>query len=132
MQKGNLIMNVKLNKKVEYLLSVIEKLNYDIQKEDEDFYSIRAFSPCGQDCIASINTENDANLFIANIKDYADNFDVSYETYLWLDNTGHGTNGAPYDMKDVYEDMEWWKNSLNKLANTLDTILNEYDCAVKE
>lgn len=125
-------MNVKLNKKVEYLLSVIEKLNYDIQKEDEDFYSIRAFSPCGQDCIASINTENDANLFVANIKDYADNFDVSYETYLWLDNTGHGTNGAPYDMKDVYEDMEWWKNSLNKLANTLDAILNEYDCVVKE
>lgn len=125
-------MNVKLNKKVEYLLSVIEKLNYDIQKEDEDFYSIRAFSPCGQDCIASINTENDANLFVANIKDYADNFDVSYETYLWLDNTGHGTNGAPYDMKDVYEDMEWWKNSLNKLANILDTILNEYDCVVKE
>ena len=121
-------MKVKLDEKIEYLLSVIEKLGYNIQEEDEGIYSIGAYSPCEQDCFASINTENDANLFVKNIKNYANNFDVSYKTYIWLDSTGHGTNGAPYDMKDVYEDMEWWKNSLNKLADTLDTALNEYDC----
>ena len=37
---------------------------------------------------------------------YYENFDVSEEAYYWLDDSGHGKNGAPYDMKDVYEDME--------------------------
>ena len=124
-------MKVKLNKKVEYLLSVIEKLGYNIQKDYEEVL-IKTSSPCGKRCIARVNTENDANLFVANIRDYVDNFDVSYETYIWLDNTGHGTKGAPYDMKDVYEDTEWWKNSLNELANTLDAALNEYDCVAEE
>lgn len=50
--------------------------------------------------------DNNVYALLNNIKDYYDNYDCSYEAYLWLDNTGHGTNGAPYDMKDVYEDME--------------------------
>ena len=25
---------------------------------------------------------------------------------MWLDIDGHGKNGAPYDMRDVYDDME--------------------------
>ena len=33
-------------------------------------------------------------------------YDVSYETYLWLDNTGHGKNGAPYELEDVLEDIK--------------------------
>lgn len=59
-------------------------------------------------------------------------YDVSYETYLWLDDEGHGSNGAPYDMKDVYEDMEWWKDSLENLANTLESLLSEYDLLESE
>lgn len=39
------------------------------------------------------------------LADYINDFDVSYETYLWLDECGHGKNGAPYDMKDVYENV---------------------------
>lgn len=52
--------------------------------------------------------------------------------YLWLDDEGHGSNGAPYDMKDVYEDMEWWKDSLENLANTLESLLSEYDLLESE
>lgn len=52
---------------------------------------------------------------------------MSYETYLWLDSNGHGKNDAPYDMKDVYEDVEWWRDSLEYLANTLEILLFEYD-----
>ena len=33
-------------------------------------------------------------------------YDVSYETYLWLDNTGHGKNGAPYELEDILEDIK--------------------------
>ena len=48
-----------------------------------------------------------------------DNYDCSYEAYLWLDNTGHGTNGAPYDMKDVYEDMEACEKMIFELWESL-------------
>ena len=70
---------------------------------------------------------DNAILFIENIRSYAKDFDMSYETYLWLDSNGHGKNNAPYDMKDVYEDMEWWRDSLEYLANTLEILLFEYD-----
>ena len=121
-----------MDKRVKYLLDEIERLDYNVQQEDENVYLISNFSPCGQDCNASIDTEDDADLFVENIRAYANDFDVSYETYLWLDDTGHGTNGAPYDMKDVYEDMEWWRDSLEELANALEIILSEYDRLMEE
>lgn len=52
---------------------------------------------------------------------------MSYETYIWLDDTGHGRNGAPYDMIDVYNDMLWWRNSLEELSDFLVEALNEYE-----
>ena len=48
-----------------------------------------------------------------------DTFDVSEKTYVWLDNTGHGKNGAPNDMRDVYNDMEEAKKEFGVLAKTL-------------
>lgn len=38
---------------------------------------------------------------------------------MWLDNEGHGTNGTPYDMKDVYEDMEACEEMTFKLWKLL-------------
>lgn len=116
-----------MDERVKYLLDEIKRLGYSVQQEDGNVYWICKFSPCGQDCNASIDTEDDADLFVENIRAYADDFDVSYETYLWLDSSGHGTNGAPYDMKDVYEDMEWWRDSLEELANALEIILSKIE-----
>ena len=115
-----------MNKAVKYLLDETERLDYSVEQEDGNVFLISTFSPAGQDCNASIDTEDNAELFINNIRAYAEDFDVSFETYLWLDSNGHGRNGAPYDMKDVYEDMKWWQNSLEKLANILEIILSEY------
>ena len=114
-----------MDKRVEYLLDEIEKLGFDIEHIDEDEYMIGKYSPCGQDCNAYIYTGDDAEVFVANIRKYAYNYDVSHEAYMWLDDTGHGTNGAPYDMRDVYEDMEWWKESLEELADELDDALKD-------
>ena len=75
-------------------------------------WSYLFFSPEGQECSLSIEKGNNIECFCDNVYDYYDNFDVSYETYLWLDSDGHGSNGAPYDMKDVYEDMEWCQNKI--------------------
>lgn len=81
----------------------------DVESNDGDnfSYEFSKYSPAGQDFNFEAEMEdNNVYALLNNIKDYYDNYDCSYEAYLWLDNTGHGTNGAPYDMKDVYEDME--------------------------
>ena len=81
----------------------------DVESNDGDnfSYEFSKYSPAGQYFNFEAEMEdNNVYALLNNIKDYYDNYDCSYEAYLWLDNTGHGTNGAPYDMKDVYEDME--------------------------
>lgn len=66
----------------------------------------RNYSPARQDFFFNVWTDGDGSSLDHDIFEYYDNFDVSLEAYLWLDSDGHGKNGAPYDMKDVYEDME--------------------------
>lgn len=81
----------------------------DVESNDEDNFSYKfsKYSPAGQDFSFEAEMgDNNVYALLNNIKDYYDNYDCSYEAYLWLDNTGHGTNGAPYDMKEVYEGME--------------------------
>ena len=70
-------------------------------------FVFRKYSPAGQDFFFEVDIEeNNIQYLLENIYDFYKNYDCSYEAYLWLDNTGHGKNGAPYDMKDVYEDMQ--------------------------
>lgn len=94
---------MKLSKK---LIKRIEEEGFSVSRDDDDgSYTFQIYSPAGQDFFFTISGETMAE-FILNIAEYYEDFDVSYEAYLWLDNSGHGTNGAPYDMKDLYEDME--------------------------
>lgn len=118
---------MEMNRRLEYILEKAQSLDYKVEQEDGIVYSLRTFSPFGQDCHAEIDSENDADMFINNLRNYAADFDVSYEAYLWLDETGHGKNGAPYVMRDVYEDMEWWRNAMIELADALVEALEKYD-----
>ena len=97
----------------------IEKLGWNATLEDDNYVSLQIYSPAGQDFNISVDTENDVDAFIENIYKCYENFDVSYETYLWLDNEGHGINGAPYDMRDLYNDMEACEQLILKLYNEL-------------
>ena len=104
---------------LEKLFRKAEKLGWTVEKENGTVYGFSKYSPAGQDFHISVDTENDPDLFLLNILHIYDNFDVSYETYLWLDNTGHGVNGAPYDMKDLYEDMEACEEMIYDLYSKL-------------
>ena len=91
-----------------HVLEAIEKIeeNDFSVTVDDNIVSIQKYSPCGRDFSFDIDTENDVYCFLNNILECMIGFDVSYETYIYLDNTGHGTNGAPYDMSDLYDDTE--------------------------
>lgn len=48
-----------------------------------------------------------------------ENYDPSEEASVWLDDTGHGKNGAPHDMEDVLNDMKDVEEALRNLCNAL-------------
>jgi hypothetical protein len=94
-----------MKEEIKSLLTKIEELGWSIQEEGHNEYRISKYSPCGQDFGISIEGDSDQDL-INNIYQRYEDFDVSEETYIWLDSTGHGRKGAPYHMRDVLEDME--------------------------
>lgn len=79
------------------------------------------YSPEGQDFRFTVEAKN-LNELADNVMEQYESYDVSYETHLWLDNCGHGQNGAPYDMQDVYRDMQSCKDSIMKIYD----IINDY------
>ena len=63
-------------------------------------------APNGLDFSFEVDIGDDINDFSRNIYKTFMDYDISYETYLWLDNTGHGKNGAPYELEDILEDIK--------------------------
>jgi len=98
---------------IERLLDRAEELGWSITKKGD--YQIGKFSPAGQDFSIYIEANDDPDLFVDNIYEKYENFDVSEETYLWLDESGHGKNGAPYDIMDLYNDMVECKKMILEL-----------------
>lgn len=51
--------------------------------------------------------------------DYWQGYDPSEAAAVWLDESGHGKNGAPYDMADVLKDMQQCESMVEELWNGL-------------
>lgn len=107
-----------MNEKFEKIYEIAEREGWqvDYQYVDEQEacvnFSFEKYSPAGQDFYFEVSVPNEEgeDTFYENVAEaiftYWEGFDVCYETYIWLDETGHGRNGAPYDMKELYEDMQ--------------------------
>lgn len=93
---------------------IAEKLGWTVTWSKNDVMFSQC-SPAGQDFYVEVDYKN-----LREIKDklreYYDSYDPSYEAYLWLGDDGHGKNGAPYEMVDVYNDMVACKEMIDKLA----------------
>lgn len=118
-------------KTIEEIIEKVKELDWSIEKEDENSYRLGKYSPAGQDFSIVVHNKGNIDEFLDEIYARYNEFDVSEEAYLWLDESGHGTNGAPYDMKDVYEDMKWCKNSINELYDDLKYWTKNYDKPLK-
>lgn len=53
--------------------------------------------------------------FEDSLRDLYESYDPDYEAYIWLGDDGHGKNGAPYRMRDVLENMENVRQSIEDL-----------------
>lgn len=86
------------------LKRVAKKLGWHFEKDELEI-TLSKDSPAGQDFHVVLEADSmDKLLFL--LSERIDYFNVSEETYLWLDNREHGKNGAPSDMRDIYNDME--------------------------
>lgn len=104
------------------IIEIAEANGWSVYIEDESegniCFDFGKYSPAGQDFHVSAELENnEPDTLTDNLYARYSDFDVSSETYLWLDNDGHGKNGAPYDMKDLYEDMEACQEMIMDLYN---------------
>lgn len=106
------------------LIDVIEDVGFSV-RETEGCISLQIFSPAGQDCNLEFDKDEcrDFDAFADEIYDRYENYDVSAETMLWLDSEGHGKNGAPYEMKAVLKDMEWFENKLFELYRAVKGVI---------
>lgn len=89
-------------------------------KEQKSEFEFQKYSPAGRDFSFSAEMKcANINSLIENIGEYYENFDVDYETYIWLDQFGHGRNGAPYRMRAVLEDMEATEKMIEQLLDAI-------------
>lgn len=101
------------------LLTYVEVLEPLFAKEgyrteiDGNTLTFYKTAPNGLDFSFEVDIGDDINDFARNIYETFMDYDVSYETYLWLDNTGHGKNGAPYELEDVLEDIKDCEQYIN-------------------
>lgn len=96
---------------------------YRIGKEDMDI-QIGKYSPAGQDFSFNVTCQSDASDFADKIYEAYNSFDISAETYVWLDSEGHGKNGAPHDMRDLYADMEACEQYIKDAYDIVEGISN--------
>lgn len=116
-----------MNEKFEKIYEVAQSegwqvdYSYTDEKETEIIFSFEKYSPAGRDLSFEVCVPNDEDEYVIYrsvadaIYTYFEGFDVSYETYIWLDEEGHGKNGAPYDMSDVYKDTESCEKMIDDL-----------------
>lgn len=107
-----------MKKYLEKVKEIAENLDWNVDI-DESYVYFQTYSSAGQDFNMAINIEDTPDKFCQAVNRYYESFDCSQEAYLWLDNTGHGKNGAPYEMIDVYKDMEECEEEIYKLWNKL-------------
>lgn len=116
--------NQEDKKVIDHIIEIAEQLDFSVHVTSEGSkytFDFQKYSPAGQDFsfTIEIETECDETDIADKINEYYENYDVSYETYIWLDNTGHGANGAPYEMIDVYNDMKECEQYIKELADEI-------------
>lgn len=103
----------------------------DMSFQDDDvFFDFSMYSSIGQDfhCTVHVSADDDISDLVDRLIDYYDDFDPDEEASMWIDETGHGRNGAPYRISDIVKDMEECQEEVDNLIQILKEIpVKEYE-----
>lgn len=107
-----------MKRTIENIIAVAEQHGWNVTDEGANNYNFAKHSPLGRDFSFCAQGETAEELYM-DIFDYYESYDCSLETYLQLDKKGHGINGAPYDMIDVYNDCEACETMVDDLLYSI-------------
>jgi hypothetical protein len=96
-------------------IQIAERLGWSVTKDRYDI-ELQFYTDYGQDFSFSVNRNED---YVKQVYDYYNSFDPDEEALLWVDDSGHGKNGAPYRLNDIITDMEEVEKELEKLYDAL-------------
>lgn len=102
--------------------NIIEAEGWSIVSDKSDYIELQIFSPAGEDCSPMfwVEGENNINGLLSSLNHYIEYYDIDNEVYIWLDNSGHGMDGAPYHIEDILNDKKWFLNKLKELKDELE------------
>ena len=96
-------------------IQIAQRLGWSVTKDRYDI-ELQFYTDYGQDFSFSVNRNED---YVKQVYDYYNSFDPDEEALLWVDDSGHGKNGAPYRLRDIITDMEEVEKELKKLYDAL-------------
>lgn len=96
-------------------IQIAERLGWEVTKDRYDI-ELQFYTDYGQDFSFSVNRNED---YVKQVYDYYDSLDPDENALLWVDDSAHGKNGAPYRLKDIITDMEEVEKELEKLYDAL-------------
>lgn len=111
---------------IDKVIEIAESLEWNVTTNG-NYINFQRYSSAGQDFNITINLTEDFENFCDELYEYYNSYDPSEEAYIWLDNSGHGVHGAPYEMIDVYNDMKECEGLILELWRTIISILKKYN-----
>ena len=105
-------LHLKLSKS---LIDKIEEAGFSVYECEDGDIEFGKYTDVGQDFRFTIDAVDSLDELCEEIRQYYLDYDVSQEAFYWLDDSGHGKNGAPYEMVDVYKDMQQCEEFINEL-----------------
>lgn len=97
---------------------VANKHGCEFSSEDDYYALLEGWSSAGRNWCLELNAED----LINSMKENVEGYDVDYETYIWLDDFGHGGRGAPLSLREVLEDSEEIKQELETMYEEVSMI----------
>jgi hypothetical protein len=101
----------------EKIIEKAESLGWGVTCSGSDI-CFENWTSAGQNLIFENNFENIEEL-LKSLKSRVLNFDIKEEANYWINEQGHGTNGAPFLKKDILKDMREAKKMYKELYNAI-------------
>lgn len=102
----------------------LEDLDFRISghNTDDKYYSfdIQKYYDSYDQIFTLIGKKDEPASVVNALREVHDNFDIDYETYIWIGEDGHGKNSAPYHISDILETMKDVKNDLNTVRQIME------------
>lgn len=114
-----------MKKEFKQIVKLAKEIGWDttIDEDKTENYSVFTFTlikPYQLDFDFTVEAENNSMFsLLDNLAHYLSAYDVSEETYLYLDNQGHGKKGYPYDMEEVLKIFKYREDEISKLVEHL-------------